>query len=245
MQSQPLSQTELFAHTVTDIADAIAGRPGETKDQRAIRSRVGTHLILGLTPGSATELMLAGHSVMFHTLMTDSIRITLQGEIDTLRRGTRAGVIAMNHAFHRNLDKLEQYQSDRSEARNTEAPEAPEAAQTEEAQDTTNQKPVPVSRRPTPTAKAPADTLTQPFAPPIPAQCPLPPEPIAFDFDAGAFGDDKRSAPTIAPTAAPAATSAAASSANENGAPAASQPGPPQLNRAQKRLLRRGQQHAR
>jgi hypothetical protein len=67
----------------------------------------------------------------------------------------------------------------------------------------------------------------------------LPPEPIAADLDGEAVGDVEPSAPTIAPI-----VGSAASSANENDAPAASQPRPPQLNRAQKRLLRRGQ-HAR
>jgi hypothetical protein len=243
MQPQPLPPTDLFAHTVADIADAISGRPGETRDQRSVRSEVGTHLILDLAPRGAIELMLAGHTVMFHTLMTDSIRITLQGEADTMRRGTRAGVIAMNHAFHRNLDKLEQYQAYRSQAGSAEAPEAetpvPEPAQTEAAPDTSKQEPAPVSPGPTSAAEAPGHTLTQPLAPPIPAECPLPPEPIPADLDGETVGDAEPSAPTIAPVAG-----SAASSANENDALAVSQPRPLQLNRAQKRLLRRGQ-HAR
>jgi len=243
MQSQPLSQPDLFAYAVADIADALSGRPGETEDQRSIRSQVATHLILGLDPHGAPELMLAGHTVMFHTLMTDSIRITLQGEIDTMRRGTRAGVIAMNHAFRRNLDELAQYQSRRAEAGNGEYPiartPASDPAQTEAAPDTANQEPAQVSPDPAPAAEAPARTLTQRVASRIPVQCVLPPEPIAADLDGEAVGDVGPSAPTIAPIAG-----SAASSANQNDAPVASQPGPPQLNRAQKRLLRRGQ-HAR
>jgi hypothetical protein len=244
MQPQPLSQTECFAYVVADIADAISVRPGETRDQRFIRSQVATHLILGLAPRGAIELVLAGHTVMFHTLMTDSIRITLQGEIDTMRRSTRAGVIAMNHAFHRNLDKLEQYRSHRSDDGQAEAPEAqtpaPEPVQTKATPDTANQKPAPVSPNSTPAVEAPIRTLVQPFAPRIPAGCPLPPEPIAADRVGETVLGAEPSAPTIAPIAA-----SAAASANENDAVLeASRPRPPQLNRAQKRLLRHGQ-HAR
>jgi hypothetical protein len=222
MQPQPLPQSDLVAHTVADIAEAISGRPGETEDQRSVRSLVATHLIVELAPCSATELMLAAHTVMFHTLMTDSIRTTLQGEADTMRRTTRAGVIAMNHAFHRNLDKLEKYQTHRSQAANAGEPDAlvpvPEPAQSEAAPDTVDQDPA---------AEASAQALPQPTAP----QRPVPLEPIAADLDTEA----------AEPIFGPLEVTAAAPSANENDAPA---PNPLQLNRAQRRLLRHGQ-HAR
>lgn len=226
MQHQALSRTELFAYIV---ADALSARPDETEDRRFIRSQVAARLILDLGPGDTTELMLAGHAVMFHTLMTDSVRITLQGEAEAMRRGTRAGVIAMDHAFHRNLGKLERYQTERCAAGHAGAP-MPVTATKATGETAKQQADQPA---PTPPARAPAEAAPSPSAPPEGRTVA---EPIAADLAGETSADAQPSGPTITSVAN---TSAAAS--NQNDPPAATPPATPLLNRAQRRLLRRGQ----
>jgi hypothetical protein len=100
---------ELFTHVIGDMAKALCERFGESKQQQFVRVQAATHMILGLKPRDVIEAMLAGQTVMFHALMTDSIHDTLQGQVDVMRRPTRANIVAINKAFHMNLDKLEHY----------------------------------------------------------------------------------------------------------------------------------------
>ena len=72
-------------------------------------------MILGLLPRDVIEAMLAGQAVMLHAVMTDSIHSTLRGEVDTMCRGTRANIVALNKAIDMNIDKLEQYHARPSE----------------------------------------------------------------------------------------------------------------------------------
>jgi hypothetical protein len=65
---------------------------------------------MGFRPRDAIEALLAGHCVMFHEVMVDSVHDTLRGELDTMRRGTRSNLVALNKAFNGNLDRLERYQ---------------------------------------------------------------------------------------------------------------------------------------
>ena len=92
-----------------------------------MRSQAAVHAIMGFLPCDAIEAILAGHRIMFHKTMTDSVRDTLRGEIDTARRGTRADIVAMDKAFSKNLTRLERYRSRPAERRS----DAPEVAETE------------------------------------------------------------------------------------------------------------------
>src|SRR3954470_24415410 len=106
----PLSFKALISHIIADMARALCERPNESKEQRFVRVQAATQMILGLLPRDVIEVMLAGHTVMFHDLITNSIHDTLQGQIDTMRRATRANIVALNRAFHMNLEKLAHYQ---------------------------------------------------------------------------------------------------------------------------------------
>src|SRR6266567_1354651 len=106
----PLSFKQLFTHVIADMAKALCERPNESKEQRFVRVQAVTQMILGLLPRDVIEAMLAGHVVMFHDLITDSIHDTLQGQIDTMRRATRVNIVALNRAFHMNQEKLVHYQ---------------------------------------------------------------------------------------------------------------------------------------
>ena len=107
---QPLSFTQLFTHLITEIARAAAVRPHQTEARLRFRTQIIAQMILGLAPRDVLEVMLAGQTVMLHGVLTDSIRDMLEGEMDTLRRGTRANIVALNRAFMTNLDRLESCQ---------------------------------------------------------------------------------------------------------------------------------------
>jgi hypothetical protein len=108
---------QLFSHVVGDMAKAVCERNGESQQQQFARSQAAVHTIMSFLPRDVIEAMLAGHCVMFHAVMTDSIHETLRGEIDTMRRGTRSNIVALNKVFCANLDRLERYQSRAAEGR--------------------------------------------------------------------------------------------------------------------------------
>jgi hypothetical protein len=102
---------ELFTHVISEMAKALCERPEESRQLQITRIQAATHMILGMRPRDVIEAMLAGHAVMFHALITDSIRDTLQGQIAEMRRGTRINIVSLNKAFHMNLVRFEQYQA--------------------------------------------------------------------------------------------------------------------------------------
>lgn len=118
MDTQPaFGSQELFTHVIADMAKAIAERNGETQLQQFIRSQAAVHTITGFRPRDVIEAMLAGHCVMFHELMVDSVHNTMRGEMDTMRRTTRSSIVAMDKAFGNNLTRLERYRLRPSEGR--------------------------------------------------------------------------------------------------------------------------------
>jgi hypothetical protein len=118
MRTQPeFGFKEHFSHIVGDMAKAVSERAGETKQQQLIRTQAAVLTIMSMLPRDAIEVMLAGHCLMFHELLTDSIHNTLRGEVDTTRRATRSGIVAMSRAFGSNLQRLERYQGRPAEGR--------------------------------------------------------------------------------------------------------------------------------
>ena len=77
-------------------------------------------------PDGAIEAMLAGHCVMFHEMIVDSVRTTMRGEEAPASRVTCANIIAMDKAFGDNLTRLERHRR---------AKAAPEVHQTHRDED--------------------------------------------------------------------------------------------------------------
>jgi hypothetical protein len=71
---------------------------------------------MAFAPRDAIEAMLAGHCLMFHELIVDSVRLTLNGEPAPARRATRGNIVAMDKAFGNNLARLERYRTRQAEA---------------------------------------------------------------------------------------------------------------------------------
>jgi hypothetical protein len=155
---------EVLGHVIGDMAKAVSVRNGESKQQQLLRLQIATRMILSLCPRDVLEALLAGHAVMLHAVMTDSIHDTLEGQIDTMRRATRANIVGMNKAFHMNVDKLEHYQQRPSQGTR----EAAEAARTAAVQ-AAAEAPSP-DNAPRPQAQAAQPSAAAPSVPQAPAQ---------------------------------------------------------------------------
>ena len=117
MNAQPtLTLAGLLATIIDGIANAVCERPGESLQQRATRIRAASETIRAFQPGDAIQAMLAGHCLMFHELIVDSVLHTLRGEPDTARRATRSNIVAMDKAFGNNLTRLERAKTRDAEA---------------------------------------------------------------------------------------------------------------------------------
>jgi hypothetical protein len=112
-----LGPTALLAHIVSDIADALAGRPGESQARADERARTAAGTILQFRPGDAVEAMISGHCVIFHELIVDGVQDTLRAEDGKARRVTRSAIVAMDRAFGANLTRLERYRAGAAAAR--------------------------------------------------------------------------------------------------------------------------------
>jgi hypothetical protein len=160
---------QLFSHVVGDMAKAVCERNGESEQQKFVRSQAAVHTIMSFLPRDVIEAMLAGHCVMFHAVMTDSIHETLRGEIDTMRRGTRSNIVALNKVFCGNLDRLERHQSRPEEGRRDMPVTQPGQAQPEMEI---------AARTPAPLPDAPAVTPDVPRRPTVETPA-IPARPVA------------------------------------------------------------------
>jgi hypothetical protein len=116
MQAQPeFRGSEAYTHAIADVANAVSQRPGEAPETRQLRARAATAMMENCRANDAVEVMLAGHCVMFHEVLIDGFRHTLLGEVDTVRRGTRANLVQMDRSFHACLDRLEERQAAKAE----------------------------------------------------------------------------------------------------------------------------------
>jgi hypothetical protein len=169
MDTQPaFGIKELFSHVIGDMAKAISERNGETKQQQFVRSQAAVHTILSFSPRDAIEAMLAGHCVMFHEVMTDSVRETLRGEVDTMRQSTRGNLVALNKQFTGNLDRLRRFQTRASDAGRVPAGIQPAEAKgepVEPAVAAAPTSPIPVRTEPAETRAATTPAREQPEVP--------------------------------------------------------------------------------
>jgi hypothetical protein len=124
MDEQPtFGFKDLLTLVVGDMAKATCERKGESQAQQFARSQAAIHMIMGLLPRDVTEVMLAGHCVMLHDVMTAEIHDALCTEAVTNKRT----LIALNKAFNDNLDRLERYRQRPAEGQR-DAPEVPPVA---------------------------------------------------------------------------------------------------------------------
>jgi hypothetical protein len=98
------------------MANAISERQGQSQPLQAARTQAATYSILAFTPLDAVEAMIAGHCVMFHEAIVDTLRIAMRGEEGAKRRGSLGIILAMDKAFGNNLTRLERYRKRRDDS---------------------------------------------------------------------------------------------------------------------------------
>jgi hypothetical protein len=157
MDTQPAyGFKDLLAHIVGNVTEAVCERNGDPQQKKFTRVQAAAHMIMGFMPRDVIESMLAGHCVMFHEVLTSSIRDTLRGEMDSFRRATRANLIALDKCFANNLERLKEYQMRPSQGRRDE----PSSLPIDSLGD---------SLRDLPAARPPASSEAPPLAAPEPA----------------------------------------------------------------------------
>jgi hypothetical protein len=112
MESQPaFTLKDLLTHVIAAVTKAVSDRSGEPQPRQYARTQAAAHAIAAFQPRDAIEAMLAGHCLMLHEMIVDSVHTTLSGEEPATHRATRSGIVAMDKAFGANLDRLERYQT--------------------------------------------------------------------------------------------------------------------------------------
>jgi hypothetical protein len=106
---------ELFTYVITSMVKALCERPGDSREQQFIQAQATSRMVLAFTPRDTVEAMLAGHCVMLHEMMVESIGETLRAEPGPTRRSTRSAVLSMDRAFGKNLANLLRYQKRESQ----------------------------------------------------------------------------------------------------------------------------------
>jgi hypothetical protein len=129
MDTQPMfGPNDLLAHVVGDTANAVSERASEPQHRQHDRRETAANTIMSFKPQDPVEAMLAGHCVMFHEMIVDSVHETLRGETAATRPATRNSIVAMDKAFGNNLARLERYRTSHAPA---EAQPADARAETE------------------------------------------------------------------------------------------------------------------
>lgn len=165
MDPQPaFTFQDLFRFVIGDMAQAVAEREGETRDEQFARCQAAVHTIMGFQPRDVIEVMLAGHCVMLHEVMTANVRTALRADATPARRGPDGSVVAVNKAFNDNLDRLARYRQRPAEGAR-DAPAAPPRATPDDA----------MPARTTPGDVTPARATSDDAVPP--ATTPEPPQP--------------------------------------------------------------------
>jgi hypothetical protein len=117
MDTQPIfDPNDLLAHVVGDTANAVSERASEPQHRQHARRETAANTIMSFKPQDPVEAMLAGHCVMFHEMIVDSVHETLRGEAAATRPATRNSIVAMDKAFGNNLARLERYRTSHAPA---------------------------------------------------------------------------------------------------------------------------------
>ena len=87
---------------------ALSRRPGHNSEQQQARADATSAAIRQFEPQNVIEAMLAGLSVMFDRLLNDAVdRMLATASPESDQGKVPAGLVALNNAFHPNLDRFE------------------------------------------------------------------------------------------------------------------------------------------
>ena len=142
-----------------DMGRALCDRPGQTAAEQEARTWCMVHAILGLQPRDGLEYMLSGMATGHFHLILDSMRDVFQGQIDTMKARTKAGIVALDRAMLSLLKELRVSQTRpvAEEARDATRP----AAAPPEARAGTQPAPAPPEETFSPLAEPSPEAVTQ------------------------------------------------------------------------------------
>jgi hypothetical protein len=153
---------DVISRIIAGTAAALSRCPGDNGQQQQARADAAAAVIRQFEPRDAIEAMLAGHSVMFHCLLDEAVeRLRANAASDARGGELPAGLVALNNAFHRNLDRFERSRKRRAEGVAVASREIAGRAG---------------ERLADATAEVRTRTTAAPVAPPIPAVAVMPPE---------------------------------------------------------------------
>src|ERR1051326_9088116 len=117
---------DAIAGIIAGSAAALAGPSGDNSEQRQARIDAAATTMRQFEPRTVIEAMLACHSVIFHCLLNDAVdRVVAAADPATPNDAVPAKLIALNNAFHRNLDRFERCRKRRAETDSTASREIP------------------------------------------------------------------------------------------------------------------------
>src|SRR5579863_8923655 len=120
MNQQPaLGFQETLTQVVGEVARALADRAGESKQQEFGRLQVAINCIMAFLPRDSIEAMLAGHILLFHEMLVDTVGDSFRGKVNEARPPIR-GVVALDRAFGQNFRRLLEYQKREDQGRRDE-----------------------------------------------------------------------------------------------------------------------------
>lgn len=118
MDTQPLFGFQDACRVmIGEMAAAVCERTGETPQQRSNRFEAAVCTIEAFRPRGVLETMLAGHCMMYHAVLVDTVGGNLRGDADPKWSRSRGNVITLNNSFIRALDQLKREQARREQER--------------------------------------------------------------------------------------------------------------------------------
>jgi hypothetical protein len=120
------------AELLGGVVETVAGRPGQSQEQRLLREQTTVYSVMGFQPRDPVELMLAGHCVIFDHLLRDGARDLLRNHAEDIKLRARPGTLASGKMFLTSLNTLRRWQNRDADkiatlpkALRTAAPDAP------------------------------------------------------------------------------------------------------------------------
>ena len=168
-QPLPASVVQDF---LQDAARMLCDRPGETAAQRDKRTHRMVYTVMGFQPRDGLEYMLSTMALGHYDLILDAMHDAFQGQIDTMKTKSKAGVVALGSGFRGLLTDLRRASARPLTEEAQRAQDARQAAEAARRAAAPTPEPAPESAQ---VAEEPAPAAPTPVAAPVAAQTPEPP----------------------------------------------------------------------
>jgi hypothetical protein len=104
--AHPFHLSNLVTPALDSIVRALSDRGDPSEAERLARGNQYLTLILSFLPKDATDLMLAGQTVVFNELLADGARDVLRGMMDTMKQRSQTTLVSMGRLTQGHIDRL-------------------------------------------------------------------------------------------------------------------------------------------